>query len=47
MNVISECKQLANYVLGFFLCKRIGFVDNLTMKHCDKTKVKTITVIKL
>ena len=24
--------------------KRIGFVNNLTIKHCDKTKVKTITV---
>ena len=26
------------------LRKRIGFVNNLTIKHCDKTKVKTITV---
>ena len=24
--------------------KRIGFVNNLTIKHCDKTKIKTITV---
>ena len=24
--------------------KRIGFVNNLTIKHCDRTKVKTITV---
>jgi len=26
------------------LRKRIGFVNNLTIKHCDKTKVKTIAV---
>ena len=26
--------------------KRIGFVNNLTIKHCDRTKVKTITVKK-
>ena len=25
-------------------CTRIGFVNGLTIKHCDKTKVKTITV---
>ena len=24
--------------------KRIGFVNNLTIKHCDRTKAKTITV---
>ena len=24
--------------------KRIGFVNRLTIKHCDKTKVRTITV---
>jgi len=24
--------------------KGISFVNNLTIKHCDKTKVKTITV---
>ena len=26
--------------------KRIGFVNNLTIKHCDRTKVKTILVKK-
>ena len=26
--------------------KRIGFVNNLTIIHCDRTKVKTISVKK-
>ena len=36
--------RLRNYRVYMGIRKRIGFVNNLTIKHCDKTKVKTITV---
>ena len=29
---------------GLILARNFFFVNNLTIKHCDKTKVKTITV---
>ena len=35
---VSKSKQIIQK------CKRIGFVNNLTIKHCDRTKVKTIMV---
>jgi len=35
--------KFRNIATDIYLRKRIGFVNNLTMKHCDKTKVKTIT----
>ena len=36
--------MLMMMMMMMMIRKRIGFVNNLTIKHCDSTKVKTISV---
>ena len=46
LTVFRDFQRLSILLNGatFKIRKRIGFVNSLTIKQCDKTKVKTITV---